>query len=104
MSRTISKPAGLFITALLSLAVLSAFYGNLFNKLNRVCFANGGDGMQSYINMDYHIRVDTNYTRCNSMNYPYGEHVFFTNAQPLISNTIKFISQNIVDMSEYTLG
>ena len=99
-----SKTAGLIITALLSLAVLSVFYGNLFNKLNRVCFANGGDGMQSYINMDYHIRVDTSYLRCNSMNYPYGEHVFFTNTQPLISNTIKFISQDIIDISDYTLG
>ncbi len=38
------------------------------------------------------------------MNYPYGEHVFFTNNQPLISNTVKFISQNIVDISDYTLG
>jgi len=104
MSRKHPKPAGLIITALLSLVVLSAFYGNLFNKLNRVCFANGGDGMQSYINMDYHIRVDTTYMRCNSMNYPYGEHVFFANNQPLISNTIKFISQNIVDISDYTLG
>jgi hypothetical protein len=104
MSLKLSKTTGLIITALLSLAILSVFYGNLFNKLNRVCFANGGDGMQSYINMDYHIRVDTAYMRCNSMNYPYGEHVFFTNTQPLISNTIKFISQNIIDISDYTLG
>jgi hypothetical protein len=104
MARTLPKPAGLILTALLSLAVLSVFYGNLLNKLNRVCFANGGDGMQSYINMDYHIRVDSSYMRCNSMNYPYGEHVFFTNNQPLISNTIKFISHNIIDISDYTLG
>jgi hypothetical protein len=104
MSNRLSKPAGLIITALLSLAVLSAFYGNLFNKLNRVCFAPGGDGMQSFINMDYHIRVDTAYMRCNSMNYPYGEHIFFTNNQPLISNTIKFVSRNIADISDYTLG
>ncbi len=104
MRPAISKTAGLILTALLSLAILSAFYGNLFGKLNRVCFANGGDGMQSYINMDYHVKADTSYMRCNSMNYPYGEHVFFTNNQPLISNTIKFISQNIIDISDYTLG
>ena len=95
---------GFLITALLSIAVLSVFYGNLFGKLNEVCFAPGGDGMQSYVNMDYHIRYDTTYLRCNSMNYPYGEHVFFTNNQPLISNTIRFISRNITDVSDYTLG
>jgi len=98
------KLSGLLITALLSFIVLSAFYGNLFFKLNQVCFATGGDGMQSYINMQYHIKYDSSYLRCNSMNYPYGEHVFFTNNQPLISNTIKFISQNLVDISDYTLG
>jgi hypothetical protein len=96
--------ASLIVTALFSMIVLSVFYGNLFDKLNRVSFAAGGDGLQSYINMEYHIRYDTTYMRCNSMNYPYGEHVFFTNNQPLLSNTVKFISQNIVDISDYTLG
>jgi hypothetical protein len=95
---------GLAATVLFSFAVLSLYYGNLFDKLNQVCFANGGDGMQSYVNMNYHIRFDKTYLRCNSMNYPYGEHDFFTNNQPLISNTIKFISGHIVDISAYTLG
>jgi len=104
MSDKYGKQAGLLITALLSIIVLSAFYGNLFGKLNRVCFASGGDGIQSYINMEYHIKFDSSYMRCNSMNYPYGEHVFFTNNQPLFSNTVKFISQHLVDISDYTLG
>jgi hypothetical protein len=104
MSANYRQPAGLLIVTLFSVIVLYAFYGNLFSKLNQVCFASGGDGMQSYINMEYHIRYDSSYMRCNSMNYPYGEHVFFTNNQPLFSNTVKFISQNIVDISDYTLG
>ncbi len=104
MSGKYIKHTGLLFAALLSVTVLSVFYGNLFGKLNRVCFASGGDGMQSFVNMDYHIRYDSTYMRCNSMNYPYGEHVFFTNNQPLISNTIKFISQNLVDISDFTLG
>jgi hypothetical protein len=104
MLRKLYHPAAIVATALISLVVLTAFYGNLFNKLNRVCFASGGDGMQSFVNMEYHIRYDTSYLRCNSMNYPYGEHVFFTNNQPPVSNTIKFISDHFVDISGYTLG
>ncbi len=96
--------SGVIITLICSLTVLTLFYGNLFNKLNQVSFASGGDGLQSFINMDYHIRYDTTYLRCNSMNYPYGEHVFFTNNQPFFSNTVKFISENIIDISDYTLG
>jgi hypothetical protein len=104
MSQRQRQTAGLLLTALLSILVLSVFYGNLFGKLNRVSFAAGGDGLQSYVNTLYHIRFDSSYMRCNSMNYPYGEHVFFANNQPLISNTIKFISANIIDISDHTLG
>ena len=104
MSPRQQHTAGILLTAFLSLLVLSVFYGNLFGKLNRVSFAAGGDGLQSYVNTIYHIRFDSSYMRCNSMNYPFGEHVFFANNQPLISNTIKFISENITDISDYTLG
>lgn len=38
------------------------------------------------------------------MNYPFGEQIVFADAQPLISGTIKFISNNIVDISGYTIG
>src|SRR5512133_2457621 len=85
---------GLVAVSLLTLLVFILYFGNLFDKLNRM----------SYANMEYHIRYDTSYMRCNSMNYPYGEHVFFTNNQPLFSNTVKFISKNIFDISGYTLG
>jgi hypothetical protein len=95
---------GSLIVIVLSFSVLSLFFGNLFGKLNTVCFASGGDGMQSIVNMEYHIRYDTSYMRCNSMNYPYGEHNFFTNNQPLISNTLKFISTDYPGISNYTLG
>jgi hypothetical protein len=95
---------GLLATLIFSVIVLYFFYGNLFRSLNSICFANGGDGLQSVVNMNYHIRYDSSYLQCNSMNYPYGEHVFFTNNQPLISNTIKFISNNFTDISGYTLG
>ena len=78
----LTQKQGIWLTALLSIALLTTFYGNLFGKLNQVCFAPGGDGMQSYINMDYHIRYDTSYLRCNSMNYPYGEHVFSRTTSP----------------------
>lgn len=38
------------------------------------------------------------------MNYPYGEMVLFTGNQSAIANTIKFISENITDISLYTIG
>ncbi len=96
--------AGTILTILLSAVIMNAFYGNLFGKLNETSFASGGDGLQTYLNIDYHVRYDTSYMSCNSMNYPYGENVFFTNNPPLFSNTVKFISNNIKDISGETIG
>ncbi len=104
MSEKSKNLLGIVSVCFLTFFISCAYFGNLFDKLNRVSFATGGDGVQSYINMEYHIRYDSTYMRCNSMNYPYGEHVFFTNNQPLISNSIRFISGNFVDISGYTLG
>ncbi len=95
---------GSVIVTLFSIIIVYIFYGQLLNQLNQVSFATGGDGLVSYVNSDYHIRYDTSYMRSNSMNYPYGEHVFFCNNQPLLSNTVKFISQNVIDISGYTIG
>lgn len=95
---------GLLLNASLSLIFLSVFYGNLFSVFNKVYFSPGGDGLQMYINMMYHIKFDSTYMQCNTMNYPYGEHVFFSNNQPLISNTIKFLAKQGIDLSTYTIG
>ena len=95
---------GLTLNATLTLVFLSVFYGNLFTCFNRVYFAQGGDGLQMYVNMLYHIKYSNSYQRCESMNYPYGEHVFFTGNQPLISNSIKFFAKHGLDLLNYTIG
>jgi hypothetical protein len=63
--------AGFALTVLLTALVMKAFYGNLFHQLNEVSFASGGDGLQTYLNIDYHVRHDSTYMFCNSMNFFY---------------------------------
>ncbi|MFH0866698.1 MAG: hypothetical protein V1904_10915 [Bacteroidota bacterium] len=95
---------GIWLTLLLSLIVLIFFFGKILKHPNHVYFSKDGDGLQSYYTTIYHIKYDSTYSRFQGMNYPYGEHVLFTNCQPVISNTLKFISQNIVDVSDYAVG
>ncbi|MFA4851736.1 MAG: hypothetical protein WC599_04380 [Bacteroidales bacterium] len=98
------KDKGIWITILLSAVVLITFYGKILKHPNQVYFSNSGDGLQSYYTTLYHIKYDSSYSHFQGMNYPYGEQVLFTNCQPPISNTIKFISRNIIDISDYTIG
>lgn len=91
------------LTALL-LANLLLFYRPTFLHPNSTQLNAGGDAFKNYYTPTYHIKYDESYWWFEGMNYPYGEHVVFSDAQPLISNTLKFISQNIVDVSDSTQG
>lgn len=84
--------------------VFLIFLGPTIAHLNTTFFQAKGDGVQSYYNTLFHVKHDTSYMHSNSMNYPYGENAFFTNNFMPISNTIKWISSTIIDISSYTLG
>ncbi|MFN8208318.1 MAG: hypothetical protein U0T82_13060 [Bacteroidales bacterium] len=95
---------GLLLSFSLSMLLLTLFFGNLFPVFNKVYFSRNGDGLMMYTNMIYHVKYSEGYLRCNSMNYPFGEHVFFTNNQPLISNSIKFLANHGMDLSGSMIG
>ncbi len=89
---------------ILSVSFLFLFYGKLLISLNSFYFSASGDGLKAYYSALYHIEYDESYIHFEGMNYPYGEHIVFTDSQPIISFSIKFISEYIVDISGYTLG
>ena len=95
---------GPFLTLAFSTIGLYLLFGTLMKSPNTVYFAGSGDGLQSYYGTLYHVLHDTTYARSYGMNYPYGEMVLFTGNQPVIANTIKFVSDHIVDISGYTIG
>ncbi len=95
---------GSFATIALSTVVLFLLFGELLTSPNSVYFAGSGDGLQSYYGTLFHVLHDSTYARSYGMNHPYGEMVLYTGNQPLIANTIKFISENVIDISDYTIG
>ena len=100
----IVEKKGIFFTLFLSIIILLIFYGNILKSINSVYFGKEGDGLSVYYSSIYHIKYDSTYSHFQGMNYPYGEHVLFSNCQVITSNTLKFISQNIIDVSDYTVG
>lgn len=90
--------------ATVGLILTILFAGDVLKNINHRYFAQSGDGAKDYYAMFYHIKHDKSYIHSNSMNYPFGESIFFTGSQPMVSNTIKFISQNVYDISPYSVA
>ena len=88
----------------ISVILIIGSHSTLLTNPNNFYLGSGIDGFKNYYTLDYHIKYDSSYSHFEGMNYPYGEQVVFTDNQPLISNSLKFISNNIVDISAYTVG
>ena len=95
---------GLLLTGILALLVILVFFGKILQHPNQAYFAAGGDGFKSYYGAIYHLECDSSYFKFEGMNYPYGESVFFTDNQPLLTNTVKWISNNLIDIRENIVG
>ncbi len=95
---------GLIILILLTCALIYLRFQPYIDYPSTSYFGIHGDGFKNYATILYHVKHDSTYMHYDGMNYPYGEHVLFTDCQPIIANTIRFISRNIVDISDATVA
>ncbi len=93
-----------FAVLAVAFTLLFVFFGNILLSPNYVFFAPGGDGLKSTFGSYYHLQYDTAYLHTNSMNYPFGESVFFTGNQPLVINTLKLLKATGIDTSSHMTG
>ena len=87
--KRIFSDKGLLLTLALSLTILCIFYGKLLIHPCITYFGARGDGMQIYYETLFHTKFDTEFWRQKSINYPYGESLFFTGAMPFVNNLVK---------------
>ncbi|MCB0838578.1 MAG: hypothetical protein KDD99_18025, partial [Bacteroidetes bacterium] len=92
-----------FILVLGGLAVLYAGFGKALTRPNVYVLGKGFDAWKNYFTPAWYIKYDSGFW-FTGMNYPFGEHVLFTDNQPLISWVLGFVNQHIVDISAYTVG
>ena len=94
----------LAIVITISSCLVLFFYHKIIFNLNDSIYSVIGDGLKNYYNYLFHIKHDTSYFAFNGMNYPYGESIFLVDCHPFLATVIKLFSQNIIDISEYSLG
>lgn len=94
----------LLILILLASIITLFFYGDVVFHPNDYLFSNEGDGIKNYFTYSYHIKYDRSYINFEGMNYPYGEHFLYTDCHPIISNSIKLISNVFPSIIDYNVG
>src|ERR1041385_3478929 len=87
--KRIFSDKGLLLTLVLSLCIVCIFYGKLLLHPCSTYFGAHGDGLLIYYETLFHIKHDTAFWSQNSINYPYGESIFFTGTMPFINNFAK---------------
>jgi hypothetical protein len=66
-------------------------------------FVDSGDGLKNYFTPAYFVKHDPAGLWSNGMNYPYGEHIVYTDNQPIISLLMK-AAGTVIDMDEHVIG
>ncbi len=97
------RTKGITATLLLSFIILFFFFSPILFNPNVYYFSKGGDGLQTYFQAIYHTKYDSSLVHQQSINYPYGESVFFTGCMPSITNGLKLLKP-IIDLSDQTVG
>lgn len=92
---------GLLLVIVLMITIVFIREPKLLTEPNSYLIGDSYDGFRSYAAMVYHVKHDSTYAHFEGMNYPYGDKNAFTDNLPLVANSLKFISQNIVDVSDY---
>lgn len=94
-----SKGLNTLFVFILSTLLMVWFYSDVIFHLNEVVFANGGDGIKNYYTYLYHAKYDHSFTDFKGMNYPFYEHVVYTDGHPLLSYLI-----GLFGLANYGIG
>ncbi len=75
----------------------------VFQNPEHYLFGDGGDGLKNYFTFVDYVRNGEG-THFSGMNYPYGEHVIFTDNQPAFAFFFNWINHNIISIDNNLIG
>ncbi len=104
MEKIVKDKLPFIIITSIGIVVVFFFYGKIILAPNDHMFCNSGDGIKNYFTYAYHIKHDSAYTNFEGMNYPYGENYLFTDCQPILANTFKFLSSKVPFFKTHSIG
>ncbi len=97
------KTAGLLLVMVFITAVLAWTFGPVLLDPNQYYLSAGGDGIRNYYTVAYYVKYDSG-LHFSGMNYPFGEHVLYTDNQFPIAFCMRQVQAWLFDVSAYTVG
>ncbi len=81
-----------------------SFYHKVIFDPDAYFFNDRGDAVKNYFTYAWHIRHDTSCTHFQGMNYPYGEHILYTDNHPALSELLRTFSGGEGWLSDHSVG
>jgi len=100
MKNVLIKP---WMAVIMATLIILLFFGHWVLHANQYLFATGGDAVKNYYTMAWYLAHDSGWWT-TGMNYPYGEHIFFADIQPVFSFLIASIAPLTGNAALYTPG
>ena len=95
---------GMVVVLLCAVFLSWLIHGEWLGSANDHLLGGSPDGFKNYMTTAWHVRHDSSYVHYGGMNYPYGEHVLFTDNQPILSAAMQWWSRNVSDLGGRTVG
>ena len=104
MKHVSSRFRGVLLTLLLGACALLTFHRTVLLSPNSYMAAVGGDGLKNYFSYAWHVEHDTATTVFSGMNAPFGEHINYPDAQPLLSSIHRAVDGVWRSSDRYSVG
>ncbi|MBK8966670.1 MAG: hypothetical protein IPM36_08295 [Lewinellaceae bacterium] len=95
---------GLLCVLLVCSGLIWLKHGNWIGEANQYFLGGSPDGFKNYMTSLWHVRHDSGAVHYEGMNYPFGEHVLFTDNQPIISAALQWWSHHVSDITGTQAG
>lgn len=80
-----------FLLALITFALFAVHFGKVLISPNAYLSVFSGDGIHGYYSYINHICNNSTIIETTGLNYPFGEHIVYTDAQPLLATIVGHI-------------
>ncbi|MBL7705425.1 MAG: hypothetical protein JNM21_07725 [Taibaiella sp.] len=87
-----------------SIAITIFCFSEIVFNPNTSMIGAGGDGIKNYYTYLYYIAKDGGNAHFSGMNYPFGEHIIFTDNMPLLAGAISWLKNWFPSIGHYSLA
>ncbi|MEZ4926702.1 MAG: hypothetical protein R3A50_10515 [Saprospiraceae bacterium] len=95
---------GLLGVLLIAAILIWIKHGEWIPNANNYGLLDSPDGLKNYMTTAWHLEHDSSYVHYGGMSYPYGEHVLFTDNQPIFSAALQWWSRHVSDLHGLSTG